>query len=234
MGWRTASCGVVCAGALVLQGCGERTRSLADIPVARATLSGFTDVGFVMMGGGRLGSARLTLVEPSDERHAIDISMSGGMVGPMMEVGVSILAAEADFDLSAIDDPHGDDVLGPYEGFSASGAVLLGGAVHDIENDRHARLFLGGFQFDFGVSMMVGHEWLVLDVGPERACDDAEDNDVDGDTDCDDTDCSDACGVDAGVNEPPRDAGADPDAGIVDGGQDADAGPTDADAGSTP
>ena len=37
-------------------------------------------------------------------------------------------------------------------------------------NDKHVGLEIGGFALDLGMSLIVGHEWLGIDVAPEADC----------------------------------------------------------------
>lgn len=189
-----------------------RPDDLAAIPVGTATLTDLVFAGMAVTAGGRAGTATLELEEPDGTPHFVPVTVRGAIVGLMMDVGFTDLEARADFDLSRVGDPHGDDLLGPYDGFVAEGGMLIGGAYHDLKNDRDARIELGGFAIDVGMSAIVGHEWLSIDVDtdpPSRDADaDAGSLDEikpDGDTD--------AGPVDGG--EPAGDAG---EAGVLDGG----------------
>lgn len=212
--------------------CDDANGPLADIPVKKASLSDMTTFGFAATAGGHFGSAKLHITEPNDVVHTIDVSFDAFVVGPALEMGITLLSATGDFDLSALDRPHGDDLLGGYSGFFAEGALLLGGVVHDLENERHARVAIAGGALDLGMGLIAGHEWLALWVGPEDTCDDGVDDDGDDAVDCDDDDCQDdfACTSGGALDGGPRtDAGvpadAGPDAGDVDGGGGEDAGP---------
>jgi hypothetical protein len=188
LAWATA------LGALVLgSGC-PRPEGLEGIPVGRAVLTDLFFAGIATFGGVRAGSAKLDIEEPDGTPHFFDVSVRGFIAGPMLDLGFSSLQARGEFDLSRIESPRGSDLLGFYEGFVAEGSMLIGGAHHDLVNDRNARVELSGFVYDIGMSGIVGHEWLTFDLAPE-----------------------DPEAPDAGPIEQPVDAGS-PDAGLGDGG----------------
>lgn len=120
-----------------------------------------------MIGGGSSGRAVLDIVTTEGDTIDVDVDVGGGVVGGMMEVGVTRLNAEAPFDLSLVEAPTGDDLLGTYEGFVASGVILIGAELHALENEQHISLDHGGFATNLGLSMLVGHEWLTLSVSAD-------------------------------------------------------------------
>jgi len=160
----------VCALLVAVSACGQAT-GLEDISVASASLRDLTTFEFAVIGGGSSGRAVLDVVTTEGETLAIDVDVGGGVVGGMMEVGVTRLYAEAPFDLSLVEAPTGGDLLGTYEGFVASGVMLIGAELHALENEQHISLDLGGFATNLGLSMLVGHEWLTLSVSEEPTVD---------------------------------------------------------------
>jgi hypothetical protein len=134
-------------------------------------------IGIAVIGGGSVGSAVMEIDTVEGETIEVDLKVTGGM----MDMGASRLNGEAEFDLEFVDEPTGTDLLGGYEGFVASGAMLLGGAYHALENEQHISLDIGGLMMTFGLSMITGHEWLHLDVdGDDDGIDDEAADITDG------------------------------------------------------
>ena len=191
---------------LLAVGC-PRTEKLADIPVGSATLDQLNLEAFEMFGGGEIGTAELHIVEPDGTTtHDVSVGASGGMVGPMMDIKLVGVAQSgvANLDVSVVTDPHGDDLLGPYDGFLAEGGMLVGGYWHDLENDRHVGLTIGGGEIEIAFSLILAEEWLTLDIGTEGRCHDGADDDADGLVDCADPDCAQDVGC---AGAAPPDAG---------------------------
>jgi hypothetical protein len=182
-------------GIALLLGCVGGPKSLETIPVQSARLANAWDFGFGALGGGQVGWAQLLIEEPNGDAHALDVNLSGGAIGFLVDAGFSWLPFEGDYDLSAIDAPNAADLLGWFQGKTLQAAMLAGGSMHDLENDANAKLWIGGLQLQLGFTLMAGQEWLFMSLSPEHTCDDEEDNDLDGDTDCADSDCDedDAC-----------------------------------------
>jgi hypothetical protein len=158
--------------ALLLASC-ARTDKLANIPVQSATLDGWTGASLIVTGGGQIAWAKLHLVEPGGVKLDVPVQIAGGAVGPFMTMSMANTnEGRGEFDLSHVKDAHGDDLLGPYQGWSIDGAMFAGGSYYELENDRRARFKLGGFELSFGMDIFAGQEWLefdVADAGPVDA-----------------------------------------------------------------
>lgn len=136
--------------------------------MASASLTDLTTMGLTVVGGGAAGTATLDITTVDGEALSFDVDVGIGIAGGMMEMAVTRLHGRAAFDLSVVDAPTGADLLGTYDGFVASGAMLVGGAYHGLENEHHIGFDLGGFTTTLGLSMLVGHEWMTLSLADEN------------------------------------------------------------------
>ncbi len=131
-------------------GCGSGP--LDGIVATNASLNGWSEFSFTVIGGVRIIGTTLNITDDTGQGHSFGASLSGPGVGFVFDMSIidpdnfGCGGASLNIPDGAID---ANDLLGGYSGSNASAGMVLGGTTHDLENDS-------------GVSLSADHLGIVI------------------------------------------------------------------------
>lgn len=137
-----------------------------ELPIESASLSGWSEAGFAVIGGYAGGSATLTTTDSAGQSKSTGVDMGGPIFGFVFDMHAT---PDKDSDLGGCGDasltvPDGgvseDELFQLYTGEGTDVGMILGYSEHDLENDAGVRFKTGGVSVGMGV--FVGFEWMGL------------------------------------------------------------------------
>lgn len=139
-----------------------------DLNVVSASLSGWEEFGFAIIGGFVSGDATLTFTDSAGGTHTRPVGFGGPTVGIVFDfhVGGEDIVGEGCGGAS-LGIPEGgvseSELFGIYSGSVASVGMAIGFVEHELENDAGVSFNAGGLSA--GAGLLVGYEWWGMSEG---------------------------------------------------------------------
>lgn len=133
--------------------------------IVSASLDGWDETGFAVIGGFVSGSSTLTTTDSAGESKSNRVGFGGPIVGFVFDMHATGESTDLpDCGGGSLSIPDGgvteDELFELYTGSGVSAGLVFGGTEHDLENGAGVKLDGGGISL--GIGFFVGFEWFGL------------------------------------------------------------------------